>query len=267
MVATDDARAWARRIVEEALRDAGLHVPAAGGSSLPVDGAIPGEGARGANGARPAGAGRQPASEAAERARRIVAEVVADEKHRLAEEERRLAEEQRLEEERRLVEERRLAEEQRVAEAAAAEAAEVSQRAPESEDGPGTPPTPDVPTASVDLLPSSPTEPAEDDPEAFLPDSYVEDVGPDPLAGPPIDDAPGDDAPGPPPLPVSGVGGWWQRMRARHRRRREMAQWAPDAAPRPRRTGRWLIVTILAVVAIALLFPMAVDALRELVAL
>jgi len=256
MVATDDARAWARRIVEEALRDAGLHVPAAGGSSLPVDGAIPADEARGANGARPAGAGRQPASEAAERARRIVAEVVADEKHRLAEEERRQAEEQRQ------AEERRQAEEQRVAEAAAAEAAEVSQPAPEPEDGPGTPPTPDVPTASVDLLPSSPTEPAEDDPEAFLPDGYVEDVGPDPLAGPPIDDAPG-----PPPLPISVVGGWWRRMRARHRRRREMAQWAPDAAPRPRRTGRWLIVTILAVVAIALLFPMAVDALRDLVAL
>ena len=254
MVATDDARAWARRIVEEALRDAGLHVPAAGGSSLPVDGAIPAEGARGANGARPAGAGRQPASEAAKRARRIVAEVVADEKHRLAEEQR-------------LAEERRLAEEQRLAEAAAAEAAEVSDPAPEAEDGPGTPAEPDVPRASVDLLPSSPTEPTEADPEAFLPDSYVEDVGPDPLTGPPVDDAPVDDAPGPPPLPISVVGGWWQRMRARHRRRREMAQWAPDAAPRPRRTGRWLIVTILAVVAIALLFPMAVDALRELVAL
>lgn len=41
----------------------------------------------------------------------------------------------------------------------------------------------------------------------------------------------------------------------------------PEETARPRRTGRWLLTSILGAVALAVLFPMAVDALRALVQL
>ena len=58
-----------------------------------------------------------------------------------------------------------------------------------------------------------------------------------------------------------------ERWRERRRLKRLQAQWAEDAAPAPRRTGRWLVATILLIAAIVLLFPLAVEALRDLVAL
>ena len=67
-----------------------------------------------------------------------------------------------------------------------------------------------------------------------------------------------------------GQGGpreWRQRWDARQQRRRELTGWAPGAGPAPRRTFRWLLVTLLGAGALALLFPLAVEAVRDLVAL
>ena len=57
------------------------------------------------------------------------------------------------------------------------------------------------------------------------------------------------------------------RRRIRRQRRQAMREWAPGASPPGPRTGRWLLALILAVAALVILFPLAVDALRRLVAL
>lgn len=57
------------------------------------------------------------------------------------------------------------------------------------------------------------------------------------------------------------------RWRSRRRRKRLANQWAPGATPPPRRSWRWLVATVVAAVAIAVLFPLTVAAFRALVAL
>ncbi len=122
------------------------------------------------------------------------------------------------------------------------------------------------PDAQVDLLPA----PIEED--AVQPAGPAEErragtevppiVRPEDLAREPdIDPGP----PPPPSLPAPGV--LLERWRQHRRRKRLQEEWAEDAAPPPRRTGRWLVATILLLAAIVLLFPLVVDALRDLVAL
>lgn len=362
MTTTEDARTWARRIVEETLVEAGLVAPsetsgaipqddgpppppslarqaahriveavqreheAVAASQAPSDAAVddaevddvdadpaePHEAEVASNGHQ-----RSDDSEAANRARRIVAEVVA------AEEAKRAAEE--ADRAKRAAEQ---AEQARQAEEAAAQTAELvvapeataemptapagrelftepspvtepqaERRSstdpelftepdadteldfdpdadpglafePESDTEPEAASPPATPTPSVDLLPAEPTGP----PHADLAGPGASGHPDEPTADMVLDhhEAPspsGRLVDGPPPPPIAMIDGWWQRIRARYRRRQAMAQWAPDATRPPRRTGRWLLVTIIAVAAIALLFPMAVDALRQLVAL
>lgn len=117
------------------------------------------------------------------------------------------------------------------------------------------------PTPQVDLLPAEPASPPPTDTAA---PQVIDEPAPE-LDEPPLPGGPA--IGGPPPPPLAAVDGWWQTIRERYRRRQAMAEWAPDATRPPRRTGRWLLVTILGLGAIVLLYPMAVDALRQLVAL
>jgi hypothetical protein len=322
-MATDDARARARRIVEETLAEADAMAP---------------DGPQGPPPPPPARADGEPRglSEAESRARRIVDLVLADEQERLADErrqaeERRLAEEARRAEEESLAEEARRAEEERLAEEGRlAEEERLAALPPPARVS--TVPVPDpVPDPLPDPMPDPVPDPMPDpDPQPPMPpDPQPDPVPPDPGPGP--DPVPPDPAPDPEPMPepdpaprpmpfedeaervvpsasvdllpapwsqpvgevllgtdedetddwhagVPAVAGhvsaepsvltiWWEGRRARWRERREMTQWAPDAAPPPRRTGRWLIAAIVAVVALALLIPLAVEALRDLAAL
>lgn len=173
-----------------------------------------------------------PPSEAQRRAHRIVQDVLAEEARR--------QDERRVEEAARRAEQRRAAEQARAAH--------------------------ERPDAQVDLLPA----PIEED--AAQPAGPAEErragtevppiVRPEDLAREPdIDPGP----PPPPSLPAPGV--LLERWRQHRRRKRLQEEWAEDAAPPPRRTGRWLVATILLLAAIVLLFPLVVDALRDLVAL
>ncbi len=304
MTTTEDARTWARRIVEETLVEAGFVAPSETSRALPADEGPPpppslarqaahriveavqreheaAAASRARSSAPPLdevaptriddaesdAAAVEPAepheaevasnghhgsrsddSEAANRARRIVAEVMAAEEARQVEEAAARTSELP-------------ASSDETAELSAP--SEATQELSTEPDAGGPPP---IPTASVDLLPAEPTEPAGHPEPATQPhpDEPTADLVLDPHEAP----APGGPVvEGPPPPPLALIDGWWQRLRARYRRRQAMAQWAPDAARPPRRTGRWLLVTIVAVAAIALLFPMAVDALRQLVAL
>jgi len=213
-------------------------------------------------------------------ARRLVAEALADEADRRAaeeqrrrdeerreaeerrreEEERRAAEDRRREEERREAEERRQEEERREAEAQRREEERREEERRAEADVAAT-----RPSAQVDLLPDEP--PSEgDDPTITLTDrSIAEPIEPsDPTEPTAPLDGPTDELPVHASVAQSGP---VERWRQRRRLKRLQAEWAPDAAPPPRRTGRWLIATILLVAAIVLLFPLAVDALRDLVAL
>ena len=148
----------------------------------------------------------------------------------------------------------------------AAEAAASDQDTAPGEDGAW-------PAPQIDLLPPPPTSPvgvatpAEADPApqtAFGETAW--DLADLPPPGTPM--AVAEDEAFPRDLPaVEGPASWRERWRARRRLKRELAQWPEDAPPAPRRTGRWLFVLILILVAIAILFPMAVSALRDLVAL
>ena len=246
MATTEDARAWARRIVEETLLEAGLVTPlevSQDGPPAPpplqvqASPSDPGVAAS-TNGSDADG------SDAAARARRIVKEVLAAE---AAEAARRSA-----------GAERRAGE---LGSVAARDAELFGDRAVvEASPHDDAEPTA-APTAAVDLLPSEPPPPPPS--EADAPE--VLDEPPPEHHEPPLPGGPA--VGGPPPPPLAVVDGWWQTIRERYRRRQAMSEWAPDATRPPRRTGRWLLVTLLALAALALLYPMAVDALRQLVAL
>jgi hypothetical protein len=74
-------------------------------------------------------------------------------------------------------------------------------------------------------------------------------------------------------VPPSGDGGGTVRLgvidrwRARRYRKWLAQQWADGATPGPRRTWRWVLATAIVALAIAVLFPLTVAAIRALVAL
>lgn len=271
MPSNPDAMARARALVREVLAAAGERDPRASGAA-PLDPPPPptearrvarrlveevlaadadgGDGAQDVAGdadvaspVRPDGPGGPPPTpprsrpraltDAQARARRIVAAALADEADRLAAEEARRRE--------------------------AAEAAEAASAAV-----PGSPDAATRPSARIDLLPNdlpTPPGPQSDPTEPMRPEAPTETM---PTAPSPETDEPLDLAPD---VIDAAPESLQERWRQRRRLKRLQAQWAEDATPAPRRTGRWLVVTILLVAAIVLLFPLAVEALRDLVAL
>lgn len=138
---------------------------------------------------------------------------------------------------------------------------------------------PPVPTARVDLLPAvppagppaaSPVGPsAQASPE---PESVQESVDPTSMTqpSPGMETATSSTAGPAGAVPAAGLGSppsLLDRWKARRHRKRLAAQWAPGATPAPRRTWRWVLATMVAAIAIAVLFPLTIAAIRSLVAL